>query len=176
MTPLLYAAAECANYLPGGACLNVNFGQRGENICHPSRPTCLLASDKPCSYFEQCVVLTHTIEPDPKKSKTYQEAAYTYLMAHGRNLVGRKCPDCGGQMGAGRRFCQMCSDKRRKTAWRRRYAIRRGMGDASTTVVGKSTPNSLANSVGFSAICPKPYQDSHPPQNEATTVGIRGTR
>ncbi len=123
MTPLQFAHEECANYQPDGSCLGaVIEDDLTMRRCRPlSR--CALVDEKRCAYFEECVAPMADMVSDPRRAVRLQEAGRNYrAMTHQKSKTVRACPECGQPMAPRKRFCPVCSRKRRKNTVRQSTA------------------------------------------------------
>ncbi len=121
-----FAHAECANHVHAGTC-EVR-----------ERAPCRLGRAERCPYFEASVLPIALrklrLQQDPKhggKPKDDSPVVDAYLREHpdlrGRragvsDAPARSCPDCGGPLPPGKRFCQTCRAIRRREADRRQKA------------------------------------------------------
>lgn len=117
MTPLQMANAECPN-LNNGACDGMRFDDNLKPLPGKALDRCLLAADKRCDYFEECVMPMAAMVSDPAKSKSYMDAADSYRILHRLSGVTRQCPDCGRPLPYRRRLCADCTRKHRRESTR----------------------------------------------------------
>jgi hypothetical protein len=78
MSPLQLAVAECANYLPDGSCLGATLANDGTIPHGAPKPRCMLATEEPCKYFEQCVLAGIPTIGNERKADEWQEAGDIY--------------------------------------------------------------------------------------------------
>lgn len=160
MTPLELARAECANYERGGTCLGVMLGADGRITSCTPRASCLLAESKRSVYFEECVAGMHHVVTDPRRAVEMQAAVREYRKQTKQGEeIPRECPDCGRPAFGRKRYCPVCSDKRRKATYREHKRATRQNGVAMSTVKPKTRSNSLGNSHVFSGVSYNPYGD-----------------
>jgi hypothetical protein len=132
------AREECANFSPDASCMGMMFGEKTTQkplwVRLPSR--CVILDNKPCAYFEEHVLSVAEMATEPRRSGALLEASYIYRMAHGRQVVTRACPACGGQLPKRHRFCPDCSLKKRKES--NKVSQRRKRGMSCQQLTGKS--------------------------------------
>jgi len=92
--------------------------------------TCKVKRRRRCSYFEQAI-LPLAYRPSPKENpklqgerararEAYWSTGEAAVVSEGRRpRAPRSCPDCGGPLPKGRRYCEPCAAKRRKATYRR---------------------------------------------------------
>lgn len=173
MTPLQFARDECANHQPDGSCLGVWINEDLSITRGDPKPRCLLAEGKRCRYFEECVAPMADMASDPRRAADLQEAVAEYRqITNQRAPKARPCPDCGAPMLKGKQYCPRCSETRRKASYRDHKARVRRPAVGMSTEVQKYPPKTLGFSSGFSAVSQNAIEDSHPPQNDPTSVDI----
>jgi hypothetical protein len=126
MTPLQFAHAECANFNPDGSCLGTRFSDTLQSLPSRPQPKCLLADNKRCAYFEECVLPMAAMVSDPAKSKSYLDAVANYRFQHHISGLSRRCPECGGPLPTRKRFCAGCTSKHRKKTYQKSNKARVG--------------------------------------------------
>jgi len=138
MSPAQFARDECANLLPGGACLGVRIDSLIDNgqpkTCSP-RDRCLVAEGKRCDYFERAI-LPLADKPSPvddpnlqaKRAAARQEYQSRHLL---RDRNQKRCRDCGNPRPHRRRYCDLCAARRRRETYRRSRA---GKSEVRATV------------------------------------------
>ncbi len=174
MTPLQFARDECANHQPDGSCLGAWINEDLSITRSAPKPRCLLAEGKRCRYFEECVAPMADMASDPRRAAELQEAVAEYRQITNQKAPkARPCPDCGAPMLKGKQYCPRCADTRRKATHRRHNSTRGAMPVDLTTEVQKYPPKTLGFSSGFSAVSQNAIEDSHPPQNDPTSVDTR---
>ena len=143
MTPLQFAARECANYR-GGQCSGVNIHDDG-SLAMFRKPggCCYLASGQACTYFEQCVLpmgIERNSAIGERRAWERDEASHAYrtqMMAPGAHS-GRLCPGCRKrELQKGCRLCPACRMESEKTKHAARQARYRAARDLVET--GKVT-------------------------------------
>ncbi len=136
MTPLQFAREECANYQPDGSCMGAVIEddltmRRGRPL-----PKCALGDGNRCVYFEETVAPMAGMVADSRRAVQMQEAVRAYhAMTHQNAKPARACPDCGQPMPPRKRFCPVCSRKRRQATHRNAWHNR------SRPTIGHSTVN-----------------------------------
>jgi len=173
MTPLQFVVEECSNHQPDGSCLGAMIEEDLSIRRGTPRPRCLVADGKRCPYFEACVLPLADMASDPRRATSLQEAVAEYrrVTKQGEDL-DRQCPECGGPMRKGKRYCPTCADGRRKASYRDYKTRARHSAVDMSTVVRKTTPSFPGNSMPFSGVYQNAMEDSHPPQNGPPTVDI----
>ena len=166
MTPLELARAECANYERDGGCLGVMLGADGRITSCTPRASCLLAESKRSVYFEECVAGMQHVVTDPRRAVAIQAAVREYRKQTNQvEEIPRECPDCGRPVPGRKRYCPVCSVKRRKATFRRAWHKGRDVKDGNSTVKPKTPSNSLGNAHVFPGVSCNPYGDGGYPQN-----------
>lgn len=177
MTPLQFATAECANHQPDGSCAGVMINRDLSMPRAAPKPRCLLAEGKRCAYFEQCVAPMADWTTDPRRAASLQAAVAMYrrVTKQGEDPA-RRCPECGGPMAKGKRYCPACAAARRKATLRASQARRRGSAVTPSTVVAGDGSKPPAKHGGILAVFRKSMGDGRDPQNGPTTVDAEARR
>ena len=121
-----FIQGECCNTQPGDECL---FSIRGSYVC------LVLARSRRCRYFEESVLPLLTRCSNARCLKLYPDAADAYRRLFAGFRTGeiedeteiRPCPSCGSPLPPRKRFCDGCARKRRREAYKRADAKRRGL-------------------------------------------------
>ena len=139
MTPLQFISEECANHQSDGSCMGAVINDDLSITRCDSKPRCLVAEGKRCSYFEECVAPMVNMVSDPRRAAEIQEAVAEYRQITNQKAPAiRPCPECGGPCQPRKRFCPACVDKRRKAAKRRAFHRARGRGMSTRQLSPKS--------------------------------------
>jgi hypothetical protein len=171
MTPLQLAQAECANHEHTGACLGTHLGARSQITHCTPRPRCVLPEGGRCVYFEECIAPLRHMITDPRHASEILSAVREYQKATGQaDEVRRECPDCGDSVMWRKRYCPACVEKRRKATFRRAYHNGRQNRHGHSTVRPETPSKTLGNTLAFSHVSRKPYQDSPCQQTGVLTV------
>ena len=107
MSPLQFAQQECANY-DQGRCAGADVWN---TTCRPLE-VCLLHEQKPCPYFEACVLPLAN-----RGNVQFIQARRTYELSNGLRSSLHKC-SCGTPMPPGKRLCEECRMRNRKETYR----------------------------------------------------------
>jgi hypothetical protein len=164
---------ECSNHQPDGSCLGMMINDDLSITRGHALPRCLIADNKRCPFFEECVAPMVRNVTDPRRNRALKEAVMIYQMQH-KNAVttGRRCPECGLPIEARQRLCRECADKRRKATYRSHKSKTRKQGGHMSTVNGKNDPKTPMKEGGNFGISQNAIEDSHPPQIGTLTVDI----
>lgn len=123
MSPLQFAKEQCSNYESDGACSGVGIRDTGELYSFGRKPKCVLGfAGMRCPYFEECVAPMGF--EDPRKREHRNEAVRLYRLTANApkfaHQTGRMCPICKTrELEPRKQFCYVCSENRRKEAYRK---------------------------------------------------------
>jgi hypothetical protein len=123
MTPLQFARAQCANFdSTTGGCKGIGIKDDGSLFNFGKKPHCVLADNKPCAYFETCV-LPMGIDPcnavNKVRAEHQAEAKHIYAQfsPNYHKTPPRKCRACHRRpVAGGKRYCPECAEDRKRKA------------------------------------------------------------
>jgi hypothetical protein len=124
MTLLQFANSECANF-NHGECANISIADDLRMSLNKPLKQCALAENKPCKYFEDCVLPLAGMTTDTAKYKSYGDAVYQYRLLNKVEGKSRVCMDCGKPIGPRKQFCPVCTKKRQRERNRTAMAQKR---------------------------------------------------
>lgn len=130
-----YTAGEPLGRTPlrtfvGGECANA---QAGDRCLFLEKSGCLVVRGRRCRYFEASVLPLLTRCASVRCLKLYPDAVGGYLKLHPElngTLVPeptRACPLCGEPLKKRQRYCDACAKVKRREAYKRADAKRRGL-------------------------------------------------
>lgn len=104
--------------------------------CNCVAGECVLAADgacrvlagRRCAWFERAVlpdVLARGGEAAERLKTRYAPGQVVEALGRGTGANGRTCPDCGAALRKRRRYCDGCSERRRKASYRKSARRRR---------------------------------------------------
>lgn len=177
VTPLQFIRDECANRQPDGSCTGAMIDDDLRIRLLRPLSRCLVADNRRCPYFEVCVAPMAGMVTEPRRAAPIQEAVAEYrrITKQGEDLT-RQCPECGGSMRRGKKYCPRCADARRKASNRAAQDRRRHTPVVLSADVGENTPKTPMILGGPMAVFENPIGDSHPSQNGQTSADIVARR
>jgi len=125
MTALQMAKLECANWQIEG-CTGMSIGDDLKMALMPvAGKPCLLSQEKPCQYFQECVLPMAMMVNDPKTAQQYSDVAYAYRLKYATEKPSdRTCADCSNAVGPRKTYCPVCARKRQKARCKANYDSR----------------------------------------------------